>query len=218
MTENGDNLDQKRAMNPEEEAIVADSGDEFGRAEGELVRLAQAGDVDAYGELMRRYQGRIYGLVYNMTGNAQDAEDLVQEVFVKAFSAIKRFKQKSSFYTWLHRSAVNRTINYLKKRKRREALSLNEIDPAVGVDPVYLDTVARSSPFSDVSLNELQKKLNTALQVLSDKHRAVVVLHDIQGVKHDEIARMLGCSAGTVRSRLFYARQLLQAELAEFCR
>ena len=181
-----------------------------------LVQSACQGDLSAYNELVLRYQSRIYSLVYNMTSSKEDAEDMVQDVFVKAFSSLKHFRGTSSFYTWIYRIAINRTINFLKKRKRKQALSLNDVDEGVERDPVYVELSARESPVRDASLSELQQKLNKALLTLSEKHRTVVVLHDIQGVPHDEIARMTGCSEGTVRSRLFYARQQLQGELAEF--
>jgi len=181
-----------------------------------LVASASRGDLGAYDQLVRRYQARIYGLVYNMTGSKEDAEDLVQDVFVKAFSSLKGFRGTSSFYTWIYRIAINRTINFLKKRKKRQALSLNDVDEGVERDPAYVELSARESPARDTSLLELQEKLNKALLTLSEKHRTVVVLHDIQGLPHEEIARMTGCSEGTVRSRLFYARQQLQGELAEF--
>jgi RNA polymerase sigma factor (sigma-70 family) len=186
--------------------------------DAELVQRAQQGDAAAYAELMTRHQGKIYGLVYNMTGNKQDTEDLVQEVFIKGYKVIHRFQGKSSFYTWIYRIAVNRTINFLKRRKRRAALSLNDVDQHVETDPDYQDLCARSSPLRDAGLSELQEKLNVALQRLSEKHRTVVVLHDIQGIPHEEIGKMIGCSSGTVRSRLFYARQQLQADLAEYVR
>lgn len=181
-----------------------------------LVDRARVGDYAAYEDLIRRYQRKIYALVYNMTGNKEDSEDLVQDVFVKAYASLKNFKGDSSFYTWTYRIAVNRTINFLKKRKRHAALSLDDVDQAVERDPAFVELRARESPVRDASLGELQKKLNEALQTLSEKHRTVVVMHDIQGVPHEEIARTLGCSEGTVRSRLFYARQQLQRELAEY--
>ena len=181
-----------------------------------LVASASQGDLGAYDQLVRRYQARIYGLVYNMTSSKEDAEDLVQDVFVKAFSSLKGFRGTSSFYTWIYRIAINRTINFLKKRKKRQALSLNDVDEGVERDPAYVELSARESPARDTSLLDLQEKLNKALLTLSEKHRTVVVLHDIQGLPHEEIARMTGCSEGTVRSRLFYARQQLQGELAEF--
>lgn len=187
-----------------------------GLPDKELVKQAQTGDLQAYDELMRRHQGKIYGLIYNMTSNQQDAEDLVQEVFLKGYKVLDRFQGKSSFYTWIYRIAVNRTINYVKQRRNRSALSLNDLDLSIESDPAYVELSSRENPFRDTSLSEMQEKLNAALQTLSEKHRAVVVLHDIQGVPHEEIGKMMGCSSGTVRSRLFYARQQLQAELSEY--
>jgi RNA polymerase sigma factor (sigma-70 family) len=182
----------------------------------ELVAQSSQGDLAAYDVLVRRYQTRIYSLVYNMTSSKEDAEDMVQDVFVKAFSSLKNFRGTSSFYTWIYRIAINRTINFLKKRKKRQTMSLDNVDEGIERDPAYVELSARESPVRDASLGELQLKLNKALLTLSEKHRTVVVLHDIQGLPHDEIARMTGCSEGTVRSRLFYARQQLQGELAEF--
>jgi RNA polymerase sigma factor (sigma-70 family) len=182
----------------------------------ELVAKSSQGDLAAYDELVRRYQTRIYSLAYNMTGSKEDAEDMVQDVFVKAYSSLKNFRGTSSFYTWIYRIAINRTINFVKKRKRRQATSLDDVDGGIERDPAYVELSSRESPVRDASLAELQEKLNKALLTLSEKHRTVVVLHDIQGMPHDEIARMTGCSEGTVRSRLFYARQMLQGELAEF--
>jgi RNA polymerase sigma-70 factor (ECF subfamily) len=194
------------AVSDEEESLL----------EKELVLSAQRGDVHAFEELVERYHGRIYGLTYNMTSNREDAEDLTQEVFVKAFEALPRFKGKSSFYTWLYRIAVNKTINYRKKRNRKRALSLDQFDQEIKTDEVYSDLSAKGSPLRNISLSELQIKLNEALQNLSEKHRTVVVMHDMQGIPHDEIAKVVGASVGTVRSRLFYARRQMQSELTEF--
>ncbi|NKB25820.1 MAG: sigma-70 family RNA polymerase sigma factor [Kiritimatiellae bacterium] len=184
-----------------------------------LVKRAQTADRVAFDELIRRYQGKIYGLIYNMTSNNADTEDLVQEVFIKAYKSLGRFKGKARFYTWLYRIGVNQTLNFLKKRQRRSALSLDDIDLGIERDPAYIElTESKPSPLRNTSISELQERLNKALQTLSEKHRTVVVLHDIQGLPHDEVAKMLKTSSGTVRSRLFYARQKLQAELAEFRR
>ena len=185
-------------------------------SEAELVARARNEDTAAYGALVARFQKRIYGLVYNMTSNREDTEDVVQDVFIKAYASLPRFQGKSSFYTWVYRIAVNTSINFVKKRKRRTGLSLDEMDHGVERTENYLELSSRESPFRDTSLNELQQKLNEALQTLSENHRLVVVMHDIQGLPHEEIGKILDVSAGTVRSRLFYARQRLQVELSEF--
>lgn len=180
-----------------------------------LVQRAQGGDTAAYEELVRRHHKRIHALVYHMTSNKEDTEDLVQEVFIKGFSALPHFKGQSSFYTWIYRIAVNRVINFVKKRKRQSALSLNDFDSGVEREVEKMQVGGPASPRRETNLRELQERLNKALQKLSDNHRTVVVMHDIQGIPHDQIAETLGLSAGTVRSRLFYARQLLQSELSD---
>ena len=184
--------------------------------EKELVARAQQQDLDAYGALVARYRRKIYGLVYNMTSNKEDTEDLVQDIFIKVYASLPKFRGMSSFYTWVYRIAVNKTINFVRKRKRRQAYSLNDIDQSIEHTEEYLHLTSKESPFRDTAINELQEKLNEALMTLSEKHRSVVVMHDIQGMPHDQIAEILGCSSGTVRSRLFYARRQLQAELSDF--
>ena len=182
----------------------------------DLVKRAQRGDLLAYDELVKRYQQRIYATVYHMTSNHEDANDLAQEAFIKAYSALKSFKGGSTFYTWIYRIAVNKTINFLKQRKNKFHLSLNDIDFNAEHDPDLMALISDKTPTRDVALSELQKKLNEALLKLSEPHRMVVVLHDVQGQSHDEIAEIMGCNIGTVRSRLFYARQQLQGQLAEY--
>jgi len=180
-----------------------------------LVKRAQNGDLEAYDELVRRYQERIYSVIYNMTANRDVTDDLAQETFIKAFRALKSFKGDSSFYTWLYRIAVNKTLNHIKKQKEAYTMSLNDLDINVEHHPDLVSLISDKTPLREVSLNELQKKLNTALLKLSEKHRLVVVMHDIEGIPHDEIAKILGCNSGTVRSRLFYARQQLQQLLSD---
>jgi RNA polymerase sigma-70 factor (ECF subfamily) len=198
------------------EAALAESPEFEGPPDDELVLKAQQGDVHAFDQLVERYHGKIYGLTYNMCSNREDAEALTQEVFVKAYEALPRFKGKSSFYTWVYRIAVNKTINYRKKRNRKRALSLDSFDQDIKTDDVYHDLTTKGSPLRNISLSELQIKLNEALQNLSEKHRTVVVMHDMQGIPHEEIAKIVGASVGTVRSRLFYARRQMQSELSEF--
>jgi RNA polymerase sigma factor (sigma-70 family) len=181
-----------------------------------LVAAAREGDMRAYDQLVQRYQERIYATVYHMTSNHEDANDLAQETFIKAYSALKSFKGDSSFYTWVYRIAVNKTINFLKQRKNKVSLSLNDLDFNVENDPELVAFVSDKTPRRDIALTELQEKLNKAMQKLSDVHRMVVTLHDVQGLSHEEIANIMDCNVGTVRSRLFYARQQLQAYLSDY--
>ena len=184
--------------------------------EMELVRRARRGDLPAYDELVRRYQERIYATVYHMTANHEDANDLAQEAFIKAFQALRSFKGGSSFYTWIYRIAVNKTINFLKQRRNKSQMSLDDLDFNAEHDPDLVALVSEKTPRREVGLAELQEKLNAAMQRLSEPHRLVVTLHDVQGLSHEEIGKIMDCNIGTVRSRLFYARQQLQAYLSDY--
>lgn len=184
--------------------------------EADLVLKARKGDLEAYDELVRRYQERIYATIYHMTSNHEDANDLAQEAFIKAFQALKSFKGGSSFYTWVYRIAVNKTINFLKQRRNRTQMSLNDLDFNAEHDPDLVALISDKTPRREINLQELQEKLNEGLQKLSEPHRLVVTLHDVQGLSHEEIAEIMECNIGTVRSRLFYARQQLQAFLSDY--
>ena len=183
----------------------------------DLVKASQDGMLAAFDELIQRYQQRVYATVYHMTSSHEDADDLTQESFIKAYKALKRFKGESSFYTWIYRIAVNRTINFLKQRKRKSYhMSLNDMDMQVEKHADLLMFISDNTPRRDLRLNELQEKMNEAMQKLSQTHRLTVALHDVQGMSHEEIGKIMDCNTGTVRSRLFYAPQQLQALLSEY--
>jgi RNA polymerase sigma factor (sigma-70 family) len=182
----------------------------------ELVARTQSGDPSAFDQLVVKYTPRLYGLVYNMTSNHEDTNDLLQDIFSKAYKAIRGFRGKSSFYTWIHSIAVNMTLNFLKKRGRRFQLSLDDVDASVQNDKEFMELTATSSPVREADLAELQRRLNEAMMKLSDEHRAVVTMFHIQGMPHAEISKILRVSEGTVRSRLFYANRQLQNYLDEF--
>jgi RNA polymerase sigma-70 factor (ECF subfamily) len=181
-----------------------------------LVARARRGDGAAFDVLVGRYKERLYATVYHMTSNHEDANDLVQETFIKAYKSLGSFKGRSSFYTWAYRIAVNRTINFLKRRKHRNQFSLDDIDSSIQSDPDFLELMSHVTPRREARLTELRERLNEALQKLSEAHRAVVTMHDIQGMTHADIAKVMNCSEGTVRSRLFYARQQLQGLLSDY--
>jgi RNA polymerase sigma-70 factor (ECF subfamily) len=181
-----------------------------------LVARAQRGDVQGFDVLVERYKERLYATVYHMTSNHEDANDLVQDALIKAYKSINSFKSQSSFYTWVYRIAVNRTINFLKRRKNKNHYSLDDVDGSIQSDPDFVELMSHVTPRREAGLAELQQKLNEALQKLSEAHRAVVTMHDVQGMTHADIAKVMKCSEGTVRSRLFYARQQLQAYLSDY--
>jgi RNA polymerase sigma-70 factor (ECF subfamily) len=184
-----------------------------------IVRQVQAGDVAAFDRLINKYRERVYGIVYNMTSNREDAADLTQDAFIKAFQSIHRFSGQSSFFTWLYRIAVNSTLSHLRRMRLRSFFSLEQIDSDA---PVAKEIIAaltdKTGVDRDTYVRELQEKLNDAMQKLSIKHRTVVTLFEIDGLSHQEIAEVMECSVGTVRSRLHYAKQLLQSELQPYMR
>jgi RNA polymerase sigma-70 factor, ECF subfamily len=182
----------------------------------QLVARSQQGDTRAFDDLVRKYTSKLYGLVYNMTSNRDDTADLLQEIFAKAYRSLKRFQGKSTFYTWIYSISVNMTLNFLKKRGRYTKLSLDDVDSGIQNDPDFIEVTASANPLKDVNIHELQKRLNEAMMKLSEDHRTVVTLYDIQGLQHADISKILGVSEGTVRSRLFYAHRQLQNYLEEF--
>ncbi len=188
-------------------------------ADLEVVRRVQTGDVAAFDTLIRKYRERVFGVVYNLTSNREDAADLTQDAFIKAFQSIQRFSGQSSFFTWLYRIAVNSTISHLRKNRLRAFFSLETIDTDAPVARDIIDALTdKTGGDRDTYVRELQEKLNDAMQKLSIKHRTVVTLFEIDGLSHQEIAEVMDCSVGTVRSRLHYAKQLLQAELQPYLR
>lgn len=182
----------------------------------ELVERARSGDTRAFDELVGKYTPRLYGLVYHMTSNREDTNDILQDVFAKSYRALRRFRGKSSFYTWIYSIATNMTLNFLKKRNRRRTMSLDDVDLSIENDRDFIEATSKSDPVREANISELQERLNIAMQQLSVDHRAVVTMFDIQGMPHAEIARILGISEGTVRSRLFYAHRQLQSFLGDF--
>ena len=182
----------------------------------DLVSRAREGETAAFDELVEKYTPKLYGLVYHMTSNHEDTNDVLQDVFAKTYRALKRFRGKSTFYTWIYSIATNMTLNFLKKRNRRRAMSLNDVDLAIENDKEFIEATSKSDPVREANISELQERLNMAMQQLSEDHRAVVTMFDIQGMPHAEIAKILGVSEGTIRSRLFYAHQHLQTFLDDF--
>ncbi len=188
-------------------------------ADVDIVRRVQAGEVAAFDRLILKYRERVFGIVYNLTANREDAADLTQDAFIKAFQSIQRFGGQSSFFTWLYRIAVNSTLSHLRKMRLRSFFSLERINTDEPVAKEIVDALTdKTGVERDAYVRELQEKLNDAMLKLSIKHRTVVTLFEIDGLSHQEIAEIMECSVGTVRSRLHYAKQLLQAELEPYIR
>jgi len=181
-----------------------------------LVERVKAGDMAAFDALTRKYRERLYGVVYNILSNRDDAMDIVQDSFIKAFSAINSFRGGSAFYTWLYRIAVNMSITFLKRSRLRRFFSLDNSDEEFASGEVLEKLSVNCGGEKKLLLNELKEKLNEALQTLSIKHRTVVVLFEIEGLSHQEIAEITKTSEATVRTRLHYAKQQLQSLLKDY--
>jgi len=187
-------------------------------ADYSVVKEVQAGNVAAFDKLILKYRERLFGVIYNLTANREDTADLTQDAFIKAFQSINRFQGNCSFFTWLYKIAVNTTLSHLRKNRLRSFFSLEKIQEDGANAEILEQLTDKRGADRDTYLRELQEKLNEALQKLSIPHRTVITLFEIDDLSHAEIAEVMGCSEGTVRSRLHYAKQFLQGEMGKYIR
>ena len=182
-----------------------------------LVERAQNGDMRSYDELVTRHRGKIFAMIRNMIHQEAEAWDLSQEVFIKAWQALPRFEAKARFSTWLYRIAHNTVYDWTRKRRIESIGELNdEIFERDRIDSASRTTPAGGeTPDESMAQGELRDKIEAALQKLTEDHREVVLLKDVQGLSYKEIADVMSCSLGTVMSRLYYARQKLQTLLKD---
>lgn len=183
--------------------------------DAKIVLAIRAGDAGAYRELVEKYQSRIYAMVCGMVRDREEAHDLTQDAFVKAFKNLERFRLEASFYTWLYRIASNLSIDWLRKQKRRKHDEFDEAkaarDSTGMIDPVY----QKQSPGKAMERSQLKERIFDAMETLSPEHRQIVLLREVEGYSYAEIADVMGIPEGTVMSRLFYARRKLQGLLRE---
>ncbi len=177
--------------------------------ENELIEKSVNGDLQAFEELIEPYQQKVYNLCYRMIGNSHDAVDLSQEVFLKVYKALKKFRKDSSFSTWLYRITMNTCTDELRKRKKQKrVISLERIEDAgMGIAETESDG---NSPEFELSRKESRYEIVSAINKLSYKFKAVIVLKDLHGFTYKEIADIQKCSVGTVKSRLSRARNYLK--------
>lgn len=173
--------------------------------EGSLIAQSQRGDFDAFDRLVAAHEDRIYHAAYRITGNAEDARDAAQETFVKAFRALPRYRHEAAFGTWLHRIAVNASLDIVRRRPQA---------PPVPLEEVVLPAQTHN-PDTEAERHEVQLRVHDALRRLAPDHRVIVVLRDLQGLAYEEIAEVLRMPIGTVRSRLSRAREALRALLKD---
>ncbi|MGE5204136.1 MAG: RNA polymerase sigma factor [Chlamydiota bacterium] len=181
-----------------------------------LVNAARAGDVQAFGELVKRYDRQVFRVVRHLTGNLQDAEDVVQEAFVKAFCNIRNFEGRSAFSTWLIRIAVNEALGRIRHQKK---FPVAPLELTTGDDEAVFELQIASpaaTPEEQCSEGELRRALARAVHRLRPRLRAVFVLRDVQGMSAQEAAEILGITVGTVKARLFRARQRMRQMLAPY--
>jgi RNA polymerase sigma-70 factor (ECF subfamily) len=195
----------------DEPAATAD-----GSSDLELVGRCQQGDRDAFNELITRYRQRCFAMIYQMVRNEEDAWDLAQDGFVKAWKSLPNFRGQSAFYTWLYRIMANVSLDWLRRKHVRGEAEFND---EIGIQSVEAGAPTAPKPIRQpaerLADREVRDRVEAAIAKLSPEHRAVIVFRELEGLDYQEIADAIGCSIGTVMSRLFYARKKLQTLLRD---
>lgn len=181
----------------------------------ELVEAARRGDRDAFRTLFERYHRRAYALAYGVLRHQEDALDVVQDAFIKAHKYLDKFEGNSSFYTWLYRIVMNLAIDHLRKHRRVKPVELDEqkLDESGGDE--LLPKFLGANPGRALMDKQIRARIDEALATLSDNHRAVLIMRELEGMSYEEMAQAMGCSKGTIMSRLFHARKNMQRQLVD---
>jgi RNA polymerase sigma-70 factor (ECF subfamily) len=186
-----------------------------GDADVELIRRIKKGEVNAFGELVEKHQSLVINFCYRMLGNREDAEDIAQDAFLRAFAAIRSFQPRAKFSTWLLTIARNLTLNLLRNRRKRGRSVSSTGRFEEERQTVTLIPTDDPGPGKVFLRKERAEWVHQALQELSDTHRGIILLRDFEGMTYEEIATTMGCRRGTVKSRLFRAREQLRERLLE---
>ena len=186
-----------------------------------LMTRVRLGDRNAYRGLVERYQAKAFAIALGVVGNNESAEDVVQEAFLRAYCRLRYFRGESSFYTWLYRIVYNLSIDLMRRHCRKREIPVGdrfalEAMPGQAEDHGAFVTSVMQRPDEELQNRELRQKLRLALRRLSPAHRAVIVLREMEGLSYAEISKVVGCSKGTVMSRLYHARKKLQTTLSEY--
>ena len=179
----------------------------------DLVRAAQKGDMGTFEELVARHRDKIYARAFSMMRNEDEALDLSQEAWVKGWQRLVQFQGDSSFVTWMTRIVINLCLDQIRKQKRQRAESIEVLEEESGGVERYMP-VSTPNPSAGLERTELRRRIDRALSQLSEEHRTVLVLHEFEELEYKQIAKRMGCSIGTVMSRLFYARRRMSSLLA----
>ena len=182
-------------------------------SDNELVGAAKKGDMAAFEELVARHRDKIYARAFSMMRNEDEAVDLSQEAWVKGWQRLAQFQGDSSFGTWMTRIVINLCLDQLRRRKRQRTESIEEMSEESGGVERQMPVVT-SNPTERLERAELRRRIDDGLKLLSHEHRTVLVLHEFEEMEYKEIAKSMGCSIGTVMSRLFYARRKMAVLLA----
>ena len=186
------------------------------RSDQELVRASRHGDKEAFRALVERYQRKVVSVALGMVHNRDDAVEIAQETFVKAFENLDKFKGESSFYTWLYRIVVNRAIDFQRRERRHPTIALEDwAGEGEGYEEILRDEHPQD-PYEETQSREVGARVTEAINELTPDHKAVILLREVEGLSYEEISRVMQCSKGTVMSRLHYARKKLQKRLKDF--
>jgi RNA polymerase sigma-70 factor (ECF subfamily) len=182
--------------------------------DAEMIEAVKAGDATAYRGLVEKYQGRVYNVVYGLVRNREDARDLTQEVFVKAYRNLGGFREDARFYTWIYRIAMNLAIDFTRRRNRSPVSGLEDDIASRDADGGIAEVHHADNPRRALERKQLYKQIMDALELLPEQQKQVILLRELEGLSYREIAEVLDIAEGTVMSRLFYARKKLQGILA----
>lgn len=194
---------------------MATKSDKSAISDEKLVKSSKRGDMDAFEELVARHRDKIFARAFSMMRNEEEALDLSQEAWVKAWQRLKQFQGDSSFVTWMTRIVINLCLDQLRKHKRQRAESIESMQDESGGVERYMPPV-ETNPTQGLEREELRERIDEAMAQLSVAHRTVLVLHEFENLEYKEIAKRMKCSIGTVMSRLFYARRRMASLMAAY--
>ena len=198
------------------EKIEDDSAATGKAADAELVRRTIEGDHEAYRDLVTAYQNKVYGIAFGVIHNREDALDIAQEVFIKAFKKLRSFRGSSSFYTWIYRITVNLAIDHARKKRHMVSVDYDDQILERPMPDAPPKDAGRTNPLEALKRTELNETIMSAIMELPEEQRATVVLRELEDLSYAEIAAVLGCSIGTVMSRLHYGRKKLRQKLSSY--